>query len=619
MTALCGWFGGARMPDPRGTAQAMLGAAAAHPSARGAWEVGNDFGLAIQGHPVTASLGREGELIAAIDGYPKWTDPAYEDIAKARGHAFALLEAYRSKGADLFAGLRGAFSFALIDLASGKAICAIDRFGIATLCYAQPRDDLLVFGTTTDAVRSHPDVGATISVQSVFDYLYFVDRVPAPTTIYREQRKLAPAERLVFEKGRARASNYWEMPYRADGPVDPDAAAEELRARLRAAVGAALTGEDREGVGAFLSGGLDSTTVVGLANELLGGNLRSFTIGFPVEQFDETRYAELAARHFKTRHETYYLRPEDVPETLLKSIEVYDEPFGNSSLVPAYHCARLAREAGVEMMLAGDGGDEIFAGNQRYVSDRHYDRYAKIPALLRKGLVEPAARGLSWAGKLGPLGKAVRYVDWARRPVPERMADNVFRTLAPADIFSRDALGEIDRDFPGNLAADIYDAPKEASKVQRMMQFDLRITLADSDLRKVARMCELAGVRVRFPFLDEDLVEFSASLPESLLIEGGRLRGFYKRALRDFLPQEILTKTKHGFGLPYLDFMNSCAPLRDLVCDSLSALKARRYFRPDFLDGLIARARGGHMSGHETVAWDLIVLELWLRDREQHA
>jgi asparagine synthase (glutamine-hydrolysing) len=617
MTTLCGWLGPAKTEDASAVLQAMAGAPGtqAAGAAKGAWEVGSNFGLAIKGPAVTTALAREGELVAAIDGYPKWSDPAIAAIAKARGHGFALIAAYRAKGAELLAGLRGAFVLALIDLGAGRALSAIDRFGIGTMCYAQPRADLLVFGTTTDAVRAHPNVGATISAQSVFDYLYFVDRVPAPATIYREQKKLAPAERLVFEKGRALVSTYWQMPYRAEAPVDQGEAAEELRQRLRTAVGGALEGEDRDRVGAFLSGGLDSTSVIGLANDLLGGALKTFTIGFPIARFDETHYAELAAKHFRTRHETYYLRPEDVPETLIKSIAAYDEPFGNSSLVPAYHCARLAREAGVEMMLAGDGGDEIFAGNQRYVSDQRYDRYAQLPALIRRGVIEPAARMLAWGNGVGPLGRPLRYVDWARRSVPERMADNVFRALAPGELLRPEALEEIDREFARGLASLVYDAPKGASKVQRMMHLDLRITLADSDLRKVARMCALAGVRVRFPFLDDDLVEFSTRLPESLLVEGGRLRGFYKRAMQGFLPDEILNKTKHGFGLPYLDFMNASAPLRDLVCDSLSALKARPYFRADFLEKLIARARAGKMSGHETVAWDLIVLELWLQQR----
>jgi asparagine synthase (glutamine-hydrolysing) len=182
-------------------------------------------------------------------------------------------------------------------------------------------------------------------------------------------------------------------------------------------------------------------------------------------------------------------------------------------------------------------------------------------------------------------------------------------------VLAPDALREIDTRAPQLLADSIYDGPRDASKVQRMMQLDLRVTLADTDLRKVVRMCELAGVRTRFPFLHDDLAEFSARLPETLLMEGGKLRQFYKDAMRGFLPDAIIDKQKHGFGLPYTAFMNSHTPLRDLVCDSLTSLKRRGYFRAKFLDELTERARGGNLSGHETVAWDLVVLELWLASR----
>ena len=617
MNVLCGWFGSADIPDTSPALGAMLAAPGPHvaEATRDTRELGSNFGLAIKDRVVTAVLAREGGLIAAIDGYPNWIDSSLAAIARTRGHGPALIAAYRARGHDFFSALRGAFALALIDLDADKVLLAIDRFGIGTMCYAQPREHLLVFGTTTDAVRAHPHVSATISVQSVFDYLYFVDRVPAPATIYREQRKLAPAEFLVFEKGRSQVSTYWQMPYRTEGAIDPARAAEELRQRLRRAVERALDGEDRDRIGAFLSGGLDSTSVIGLANDSLAGALKTFTIGFPIPRFDETYYAEVAAKAFHTSHETYYLRAEDVIDTLMKSIRAFDEPFGNSSLVPAYHCARLGREAGVQMMLAGDGGDEIFAGNQRYVSDQIYDRYMRLPNLLRRGLIEPIGSSMGWRNHRGPLGRVLRYADWARRPVPDRMADNVFRTLAASNIFRPEVLEEVDCGFARRLAALVYNAPTDATKVQRMMHLDLRITLADSDLRKVERMCKVAGVRVRFPFLDEELIEFSASLPEALLIQGGRLRGFYKDAMRDMLPQEILKKKKHGFGLPYLEFMNANPQLRDLVCDTLGALKKRNYFREDFLEGLIAKARAEQISAHETVAWDLLVLELWLRDR----
>jgi asparagine synthase (glutamine-hydrolysing) len=576
---------------------------------------GAGFGLALKAHDATAAFAYDGDSVAAIEGYPVWSDPVLANIAARDGHASALIAAYRRTGAALLDGLRGSFSFALLDGAARRAICAIDRFGIQTLCYAEPSADLVVFGSTTDAVRAHPQIGATIAPQSIYDYLYFIDRVPAPETIYREQRKLAPGEALRIEPGRVATSTYWQMPYRSAAPIDRAAIIEELRRRLREALKANLEGEDQAAVGAFLSGGLDSSSVVGVAAGLMKQPLRTFTIGFAVAGFDEADFAEAAARHFGTRHQIYYLRPEDVVDMVPKAVRIYDEPFGNSSIIPAYHCARLAKEAGVEMMLAGDGGDELFAGNARYAKDRIFAHYGKIPAALRRGMLEPLARRLAPGRRFGPLGKVMRYVQHASKSVPERMASNLFEALSPAAILSSDLLSAIDLDLPRALGLEIFEAPRDATRVQRMMHFDLRVTLADSDLRKVCRMCELAGVRTRFPLLHDELAEFSARLPEDLLMEGGALRHFYKEAMKGFLPDKIINKTKHGFGMPYLDFMNSHGPLRTMVCDSLASLKKRGYFRAGYLDGLIDRARSGSLADQDSVAWDFVMLGLWLDSR----
>jgi asparagine synthase (glutamine-hydrolysing) len=615
MSGFCGWLGGDRAVDSRGILERMAEALPNYGSIQAWTASGAGYGLALRSSRATGAFASDADTVVAIEGYPQWSDPDLSDIARTQGHAKALLAAYRRKGQELFDQLRGAFSFAVIDLSRKKALCAIDRFGIQTLCYARPGTDLVVFGSTTDAVRAYPGVGATVALQSIFDYLYFVDRVPAPVTIYREQRKLAPGQYLLAGTGQMHVLDYWQMPYRSEHRVNEVAAAEELRERLRVAVAANLAAEDGNRVGAFLSGGLDSSSVVGVAAALLPQKLKTFTIGFPVEDFDETYYADIAAKHFETQHQTYYLRAEDVVNVLSKAARIYDEPFANSSIVPAYHCARLAHEAGVDMMLAGDGGDELFAGNKRYVEDRVFDHYQKLPAVLRHGVFDPMARRSSFAKAPGPLGKVMRYAALAQRPVADRVTDNLFRARAPVQVLTADVLREINLSAPLALVAEIYDGPDDASKVQRMMQLDLRLTLADSDLRKVCRMCELTGVRPRFPLLDDDLAEFSARLPESLLLEGGKLRQFYKQAMRNFLPDAIIDKKKHGFGLPYLSFMNSHAPLRDLVCDALTGLKTRGYFRRDFLDNLIGRARLGSLVGHETAAWDLVGLELWFESR----
>lgn len=615
MSGFCGWFGRGQLDDPRGVLDRMTHALPDHGILQTSASCGPNFGLALRSHPATGSYAADPDVVAVIEGYPNWSDPALSEIAKTGGHAKALIAAYKGKKIALFDALHGAFSFAVIDLSTQKAVCAIDQFGIQTLCHAQPSSELTVFGSTTNSVRAHPKVGSTVAIQAIYDYLYFVDRVPAPETIYREQRKLAPAEYLFMEPGRAAVASYWQMPYRSDVPTDRAAAAEELRCRLRGAVKANLVAEDAAHVGAFLSGGLDSSSIVAVAASLLPQKLSTFTIGFSVEGFDEAYYADIAAKQFKTEHHTYYLQPEDLLDILVKAAKIYDEPFGNSSFIPAYHCARLAKEAGIEMMLAGDGGDELFAGNKRYVNDRIFDYYRALPSLLTNGLLEPTAGRLSFARNAGPFGKILRYIELAKKPVPERMTDNVFRVLPPESIFAADALAEIDTKAPQELIARIYDAPRDASKLQRMMNFDLRVTLADSDLRKVTRMCELAGVRTRFPFLQDELAEFSARLPEALLIERGELRKFYKDAMRGLLPEAIIKKQKQGFGLPYLAFMNSHQPLRTLVCDTLTTLKSRGYFRTDFLDGLIGHFRHGNLSQHVGVAWDLLVLGLWFESR----
>ena len=202
MSGICGWFGGGTgaVPD---IAIGRMGAALTQ-FAAGPMEstCGADFGLAARAHPAMGAFAIDGDVSATIEGYPLWRDPALAEIARDHGHAQALIAAYRSAGAALFSGLSGTFSLAILDRSTHRALLAIDRVGVQSMCYAEPGRDLLVFGSTTDAVRAHPNVHSSVAVQSIFDYLYFGDRIPAPKTIYVEQRKLAPGEFLLWEGGR---------------------------------------------------------------------------------------------------------------------------------------------------------------------------------------------------------------------------------------------------------------------------------------------------------------------------------------------------------------------------------------------------------------------------------
>ena len=617
MSGLCGWIGGAQVsPDPDRVNHEMASALPHYDVQITRGHSGPHFGLSLRSRAGEGHWHAEGDLYVALEGYPVWQDSARAEVARNRGHAYALAEAYRERGEGLFEELRGAFVLAVIDHTADRALVGIDRFGIQALCYAASGKGELVFGSTADSVRAHPHVGTTVRPQSIFNYLYFVDRVPAPDTIYREQQKLIPGQFLSYAQGRWTAKTYWRMPYVEDSGEQLDVLAAELPSRLRSAVCRSVEGEEPSKVAAFLSGGLDSSTVTGLLAEINPGRARSFTIGFAMDGFDETEYATIAAEHFKTKHHVYYVTAQDELDALPKIAQIYDEPFANSSAVAAYVCALRAKESGIDLMLAGDGGDELFGGNTRYLADAVFDHYCVIPAALRRGLIEPLLGGATTGREPALLRKARNYVHYARMSVPQRMTcHNVFRGVEVGALFDPDLLAEIDQGAALSRAEEIYAAATSRSKLQRMMSFDLRLTLADSDLRKVGRACELAGVRVKYPFLDEEVATFAAAVPARFLNQNGDLRSFYKRAFADYLPRWVLEKKKQGFGVPCLEFVDVYAPLQSFVGDCIESLRSRRIFRIDFLDQLIAQIRQANSSCHNGVIWDLTALELWFQSR----
>jgi asparagine synthase (glutamine-hydrolysing) len=535
---------------------------------------GDRGGLAHRGRDGESSWHTADGIWVAVEGHPRWTDAGLRHVAAQHGQGAAIASAFRGWGADLLDALAGDFAIAVIDETNRKALLAIDRFGIRTLSYAAPTSGPLVFGSTVDSVAGHPAVGSTIRSQSIFDYVNFVDRIPAPHAIFEEQTKLLPGECILIEDGVVRHQRYWRLPYVADGGGTQETLGPELFDRMQTSVRRQIDGEVPGRIGAFLSGGLDSSTVVSLLAGAGAGQAKTFTIIFDDGEFDESGYARIAAQHFGTDHHEYRLTPDDVCDTIAAITEIYDEPFGNSSAVPTFHCARIAREAGVELMLAGDGGDELFAGNSRYIEDRVFRHYSHIPRFLRSGLIEPmlAVAPTSLGGSF--LRKARNYVAAARLPIAARMTGSttLLRTSL-GEIFAADFLAEIDPRQPEQLVVDMFNDPTSATELQRCLAVDMRLTLADSDLRKVNRMCEAAGIRVRYPMLDDDLVAFSARVRERLLLGNGELRQFYKQAFSRFLPNEIITKKKHGFGLPFVDFVRSHPPLRDLARDSLWALR----------------------------------------------
>lgn len=567
------------------------------------------------GERARAESGPGGLVVADLDV----TNPD-ELLASSPGASpfEAVSGLYRREGTDFLRRLRGAFALAIWLPDERRLLLAADRFGIRRMFYAATAETL-AFGPRTSDVLGLADVPEDLDPGAVYAYMSF-GTVPAPQSMYRALRRLPAAHALVWEDGRVSVAPYWDLAYTARRrPVT--LAAVDMAHHAEEAVRQALVGTDLKSTGAFLSGGTDSSTVVGLMTRLTGEQVHTFSIGFREQRYDELAYAQLAARHFGAAHYTQLVTADDAFACLPDLVGGYDEPFGNNSAIPTYLCARLARDNGMERLLAGDGGDEIFGGNERYRREQILARYGAIPGPLRRWLIEPLLRALP-AGGGTVLGKAQRYVARASRPNPDRFYSSEFLLVHEGDrLLDAGFLGRVERDWPLQVARRHFRAARAESELDRLLYLDVKITLGDNDLLKVSRAAELAGIAVRFPLLDHPLVEFTATLPARYKVRGTEKRYLFKRAFAPLLPREILAKTKHGFGLPISDWLKYHRPFRELARDVLLSARSRQrgYYAPGALEWLFDRHQADPTPYYGDILWSLLMLELWHRHREARA
>jgi asparagine synthase (glutamine-hydrolysing) len=607
MTGIFGWVG-LRSEHPPTLLAAMAGPAREREDLSFSSHCGSGFGVAAIGLPGTAGVFERNGLVAALYGHPMWRDrdvrrPTMAEVA-AR-----LIDAFRRQGASAFDSLGGDYACALVDPAADRVLLAVDRMGVRNVTYSEERGGI-VFGPSCDAVARHPEVRREIDPQALYDYAYF-HMVPGPTTVFRGLHRIPPGHFVEATGGRCAVRPHWRPRFIENAPASAASLKSELRAVLESAV-RDFAGDST--CGAFLSGGTDSSTLSGLLGGVTGEAARTFSIGFAAEGYDEMRYARIAAGHFATDQHEYYVTPDDVVASVPGIAAAYDQPFGNASAVPTYYCARLARSHGVTRLLGGDGGDELFGGNARYARQQQLAYYERIPRVIRRGLLEPIAARTGFGDALTPWRKARSYVSQASLPMPERYESyNLLERLGPQNVFDRSFLAQVDADAPLRRMRDVYRDVDAESLINRMLGLDFRFTLADNDLPKVTRMCELAGVDVAFPMLHEDVIDFSLRLPPDLKLRGTRLRHFFKEALSDFLPAEIIDKQKHGFGLPVGAWLQSDPQLRALASDSLVTLRGRGFVRAEFVDRLLDDHLASHAGYYGTMVWVLMMLELWFQ------
>ncbi|MCZ4313791.1 asparagine synthase-related protein [Comamonadaceae bacterium G21597-S1] len=536
-------------------------------------------------------------------GSPVFADAQLAEIADQQGSIAAWREALKAKPEVAARAVSGAFAIGLYQ-AGEDCFLAVDRFATCSLCYRIDKGRL-TFAARADELA---DASTPIEPQAIFDYLYF-HCIPSPRTIFKGIHRLPPGHFAEFKSGQLTVKPYWEPRFQEQQTATFDTLKDEFRQLLQDAVRAQFDGNK---VGCFLSGGTDSSTVAGMAGLANSQPAATYSIGFHAQGYDEMEFARIAAKHFNTEHHEYYVTPADLVGSIPSMAAHFDQPFGNSSALPAYFCAKMARDDGVSKLLAGDGGDELFGGNSRYAKQRVFSWYENVPGILQHNLLEPLLS--TRAAAAVPLTrKANSYVEQARTPMPDRLQMyNLIMRLGPAEVLTPAMLAQVDTTAPLQLHRQVWQAPDACSLLNRELAFDWRFTLAESDLPKVNSAVGFAGISVGFPLLDTRLLDFSLRLPTEYKLKGLKLRWFFKEALRGFLPDEIITKKKQGFGLPFGVWAHETPALRQLATESLESLAARGVVRPDFIATLMGQKLAEHPGYFGEMVWILMMLEQWL-------
>jgi asparagine synthase (glutamine-hydrolysing) len=542
--------------------------------------------------------------------------------AIAEDDLVSVINLYRRKGAEFVKFLRGSFALALWDERQEILILATDPFGTRPIYY-WAANQRIAFAPRIDGFAATVEIPKVIEPNSLYFYLNH-SFIPAPFTIYQSIRRLEPGHTLEWAKHRSTVRRYWDMAYDEDPGLTEAAAADSVRESLADSVRFALQdGASAPGrFGAFLSGGTDSSTLVGLMSQCSAQPTQTFSVGFEEAAYNEIHYARIAAQHFKSLAHEYIVRPEEALDAMPTLAAAYDEPFGNSSAIPTYFCLKMAREAGLNVMFAGDGGDELFGGNERYITEKVFSIYQQVPRPLRSVL----DYGAEMIPAFYPWRKVRNYIRKANQPAVDRFfAYQLYYRDHAAEFLTDDFRASLEDEFPIEVARRHYRQAGEISPLNRLLYVDLKLAVSDNDLFKVNRMAERHGIQVRYPYLDSHVGIASGRIPAGLKVKGWSKRYIFKQAFAKFLPEEILSKKKHGFGLPTGDWLRNHPGFRELARSLLLDSRSiqRGYFQRSALEGLLKthdEERGGYFGSH---IWNFMMLELWHRThadqpRSQH-
>jgi asparagine synthase (glutamine-hydrolysing) len=527
---------------------------------------------------------------------------------ETRGHQFytssdteSIVHAYEEWGEDAFRRLRGMFGVAIWDRRQRALLLARDRSGIKPLHYLE-RDGRLYFGSEIKSLLAAGVVDPRLDLDALDHYLAFL-YTPRDASIFENVRKLPPGHYLRWQDGRADVRQYWQLAAQETFTGTEADAAEQLRAVLADAVRSHMVSDVP--LGAFLSGGVDSSAVVGMMAHASSRPVKTFSIGFDEPEFDELEHARTVARHFGTEHHEFVVRPDGL-SILDRLIAHFDEPFADSSAIPTWYVSEIAR-GHVTVVLSGDGGDELFGGYDRYLPHPRVAEFDRLPLPGRRGMA-----GLVWPYlPHGARGK--NFLRHVAKNDEQRYVDALvfFQQDERESLYSGDLRHALATRAEGAVECR-FDRFRGLSLQARMMRVDFETYLPEDVLTKVDRMSMAHSIESRVPILDNEVIEFAATLPSSFKIHDGRRKHILKEALKPMLPAGILDRRKQGFGVPLGVWFRG--GLTDLFADVLGSAQTeqRGYFEPSFIRRLIREHLAGDRD-HTLRLWQLLVFELWHR------
>jgi asparagine synthase (glutamine-hydrolysing) len=535
-----------------------------------------------------------------------------------KGHTYttqtdteSILHLYEELGVHCVDKLRGMFAFAIWDVPNRRLFMARDRVGIKPLFY-RVDGDCLLFASEIKAILEDPTIPRDIDWQAMDTY-FAMSYITAPRTIFRGISQLMPGHYLVWENGKLRSEKYWDLFYRPNYTAKPDDLCAELLHVLREAIELHLISDVP--LGLFLSGGIDSATLVALMSEHLREPVKTFTIGFGgnVGGFEDERpSARLIADRYGTVHHELEVLP-NVEGLIKKIVTGFDEPFADDSSIPTYYVSDLTQKH-VKVALSGLGADELLGGYERYLGFSLSEVYVRIPRWCRSVVAQvvggiPESRGGGEA-----VNRLKRFIQSSDLPPAQRYF--AYRELLQrerrAALFSEEIRLEIDFSQVESESALYYQSPNAAESLDRVMYQDVKVYLPDDILANTDRMSMLHSLEVRVPFLDHKLMEFCATIPSHLKVNGFQKKYLFKKAVANLLPKQILQKKKQGFVGPMAQWLRH--DLKDYVRDTLSegALKAHGYFDARAVAAILDE-HFSRRKRHDTLIWALLVFQVWHR------